>query len=105
MRRMEFSRYVWRLLKYAEDCGYDTIGNHWKRSDIEQKELFKKGLSKCDGIEKVSEHQYGKAIDIWIMVEGKISNDRIKYIKLHKYWESLNPELKSMIPWDMGHFE
>lgn len=103
MRRTEFTRRLWRILKYAEDCGYNVIVDNVKRSQLEQLRLFEAGLSKCDGTSHISQHQYGKAVDIYIIVSGKVSDDRIKYLILHKYWGYLGG--KPMIPWDMGHFE
>jgi hypothetical protein len=38
----------------------------------EQQLLFKQERSKCDGINKISKHQIGKAIDICPMTNGKL---------------------------------
>lgn len=46
-----------------------------KRSTTEQIQLFKDGKSKCDGINKVSAHQYGYAIDFFAYVDGKANYD------------------------------
>ena len=41
------------------------------RTAEEQNELFKAGLSKCDGYEKLSYHQSGKAVDFYGWVQGR----------------------------------
>ncbi len=46
------------------------------RSAEVQKELFDKGLSKCDGINNKSYHQSGNAFDVYAYVDGKASWDR-----------------------------
>ena len=46
------------------------------RGAREQRKLFDKMLSKCDGIEIESEHQSGLAFDIFAYVDGKPSWDR-----------------------------
>lgn len=43
------------------------------RSKKEQNQLFKDGLSKCDGYDKRSDHQDGKALDVYAYVDGKAS--------------------------------
>ena len=44
-----------------------------RRSNREQHQLFKDGLSKCDGYDKKSNHQEGYAIDVYAYVDGKAS--------------------------------
>ena len=41
------------------------------RNEKQQNELFKKGLSQLDGYDKKSNHQTGKAFDIFAYVDGK----------------------------------
>lgn len=41
------------------------------RSPERQKELFDKGLSKCDGVKNKSKHQSGLALDFFPYVGGK----------------------------------
>ena len=41
-----------------------------------QRELFKKKVSKCDGIESKSSHQSGLAFDVYAYVDGAASWDR-----------------------------
>ncbi len=43
------------------------------RTAERQNELFKKGVSKCDGYKNKSYHQTGKAFDIYAYVDGKAS--------------------------------
>lgn len=53
------------------DFGIPNLGG-W-RSDIEQNDLFKSGKSLCDGYEKRSRHQDGKALDVYAYVGGRAS--------------------------------
>jgi len=46
------------------------------RTISDQQELFKKGLSKCDGIKNVSKHQSGLAFDIFAYKDNKASWDK-----------------------------
>lgn len=46
------------------------------RTAADQRNLFKAGSTKCDGIEIKSEHQSGLAFDIYAYVDGKASWDR-----------------------------
>ena len=42
-----------------------------KRTTPRQQYLFSEGKSKCDGIHKKSSHQYGMAIDYYVVDTGK----------------------------------
>ena len=46
------------------------------RSAIEQRELYDAERSNCDGTVKISNHQTGKALDVYAYVDGKASWDR-----------------------------
>jgi hypothetical protein len=65
--------------------------------------MFKRGSSKCDGYVKKSQHQRGLAIDLYIIEDSRIVEDKEGYKKLHEYWSAIGGE--PMISWDMGHFE
>lgn len=43
------------------------------RTEQQQKDLYEKGLSKCDGVFKKSYHQSGRAVDVFAYVDGKAS--------------------------------
>lgn len=43
------------------------------RTKLEQRQLFFDGLSNCDGYNKRSKHQDGKALDVYAYVDGKAS--------------------------------
>jgi len=55
------------------DFGVPSSGG--LRTAEDQNELFTKGVSKCDGYNKKSRHQTGKAFDIYAYVDGKASWD------------------------------
>ena len=56
------------------DFGIPADGG--KRTAERQKELFDKGVSKCDGTIKKSYHQSGNAVDVYAYVNGKASWDK-----------------------------
>jgi hypothetical protein len=93
------------------DKEYPII-DYVKRSEAEQRHLFTEGKSKCDGISSISQHQRGKAIDIYFPDLDDIDKDMDKDELLppnkgweywHKYWEEKGG--KPIIEWDKGHFE
>jgi len=86
--------------------GDHPIIDYVKRSTEEQKRLFEAKLSKCDGVFKVSKHQVGKAVDIYLVKDGALMDWGIvpeKARQYHELWESLGGA--PMISWDQGHFE
>ncbi|MBA7613773.1 hypothetical protein ES703_21029 [subsurface metagenome] len=104
MKRREFTHMVELLLHQASLLRpYEPIIDYCKRSAQEQNRLYKKGLSKLDGYKKKSQHQFGKAIDIYLVRKGKISWAKWRYEVLHDYWVKIGG--KPMISWDIAHFE
>lgn len=109
MTRADFTNKLAQLLGKMISDGESPIIDYVKRGAIEQKRLFDRGLSKCDGVKKLSKHQTGKAADIYFMVDGNIdfgySTQRAKdnAKKYHDYWVSIggNP----VISWDLPHYE
>jgi peptidoglycan LD-endopeptidase CwlK len=59
------------LKKSPIDFGIPEFGG--LRKNYEQNGLFLKGLSKADGYKKLSNHQSGKAIDVYAYINGKAS--------------------------------
>lgn len=110
MTRREFTIALTTLLSEMITSGEQPIIDFVKRSDHEQAYLFAQGLSKCDGIDKISRHQLGKAADIYLChndEQGKIVVDfewnTEKADKWHKRWVDLGG--REMIEWDKCHFE
>lgn len=104
MKRIEFTHMVELLLHQASMLHpYRPIIDYCKRSADEQKRLFKQKKSRLDGKKRKSKHQFGKAIDIYLVKGGQISWTPWRYIILHEYWEKIGG--KPMISWDLGHFE
>ena len=94
MNRFEFTKKITRLLSEMVQASESPMIDFVKRSDEEQKRLFDEGLSKCDGVKKISLHQSGKAMDILGLKNIKRWHDR---------WMELDG--KPMIVWDQNHFE
>ena len=104
------------------DYGHDRFAG--KRLAATQNELFLDGKSNCDGYDKLSKHQLGKALDFYAYVHGKASWEpehltivACAYLqaastlgykaKWGGLWKSRNPTYKNGIPygWDMPHIE
>ncbi len=103
MTRLEFTINIVALLKQMIDLGEHPIIDYVKRSDEEQGRLFNAGLSKCDGLEKVSKHQTGRAMDIYFIEDGKLVDPKDGWDHWHSVWEGWGGA--KMIEWDRGHFE
>ncbi len=79
--------------------------DYGKRSPEEQKRLFDKHLSKCDGVNKISAHQNGRAFDLLLFQEGVYVPDwpHDLVTRYHGLWEEWGG--KKMIEWDANHYE
>ena len=84
------------------------------RSLEEQKAEFKAGRSKCDGVIKMSNHQYSpsKAFDVFVVIAGKAVWEEIYYVPMALAIKELGYEGK--VKWggdfrsfkgDVYHFE
>jgi hypothetical protein len=118
MNRREFTKSLALFTLEMINAGEEPIFDYLLRSTQEQQRLFTKGLSKCDGVKKISGHQKAKAVDMYFVMKknGKIyvayAEDaginphpiRDKYVKWHKVWEEKYGGMK-MIDWDAGHWE
>ena len=112
MKRKEFTVNLAKLINKANGLlaprGYWVVADYRKRSDEEQKRLFDAGKSECDGINKISRHQRGTAVDLYVIgAEGMV--DPMKEIPnvwsmIRQYWMDQCGGDR-MIPWDAGHFE
>ena len=85
----------------------------------DQQALFESGNSKCDGIDKKSKHQSGRALDFYAFVEGEATWEKtymamigaaylqsacmLGYkISWGGFWQDSPGQ---MFGWDMGHVE
>ena len=106
MDRHQFTVILCDLLQDMKAEGLRPFIDYAKRSDREQKELWLQGLSKCDGVITVSQHQRGRAVDIYLLGEdGKLLEwiDELAR-KWHSHFEDMGGK-GPMIEWDKGHFE
>lgn len=104
MKRSEFTKKLADLIHHAIDyLGYEVIIDYVLRDTETQKRLYAEGKSKCDGVTKRSQHQSALAADLYIIEDGKLSNDIEKYKRLHEYWSNIGGE--PIITWDLAHFE
>jgi hypothetical protein len=103
MTRVEFTEKLVDLLSWMIDVGEHPIIDFVKRSDEEQKRLFDKGLSKCDGVNIKSQHQFGKAADLYFIENSQMVDPKNGWECWHNHWVEMGG--KPMISWDRGHFE
>ena len=103
MTRVVFTRKVVQMLQEMLSAGEVPIIDYVKRSKEGQKALFEKGLSSCDGETRYSMHQFGKAVDIYFVQNGRLVAPTKGWEFWHKRWEELGG--KKTIVWDKGHFE
>lgn len=84
------------------------------RDIIRQNALFNEGKSKCDGINTLSKHQKGEAIDIMVYDEnGKGTWQEKYYYQVAGVFKAVAKQLNINIRWggdfkslvDMPHFE
>lgn len=93
------------------EIGDMPIIDYVLRSAEEQKRLFGKGVSGCDGYIKRSKHQLGKAMDIYLVKlnsKGKPYvdynwTDRDKAIKWHRRWQELGGRKMITFTNRLGH--
>lgn len=105
-KRTTFTKMLVDLVTFMEANGDLPILDYLKRSTEEQKRLFGLGLSQCDGRTKMSKHQSGLAIDIYLARPDGTLKEWVEDGKdklYHDYWETLGGA--PMLEWDRGHFE
>ena len=104
------------ILKFGiKNSPYDfAIPQHGGlRTAEEQNDLFKRGVSKCDGYDKESYHQTGKAFDIYIYEDGNASWDIDKLTAVARHLEGVATEIGVDLQWggdwiswkDYPHFQ
>jgi hypothetical protein len=106
MTRLEFTKNICSLIIEMIGMGERPIIDFCKRSSDEQKRLYDAGLSKCDGINNHSQHEFGKAIDLYFLSEDclHIVEPSWGHEHWHRIWEEKYGG-KPAISWDMGHLE
>lgn len=106
MTREEFTEQICRLILRMREEGEAPILDYVKRWAEEQNRLYMAGLSKCDGYVKISQHQRGRAADIYFLDQSRGAGLAAP-IHGHEYWHEVWEEMggKPMIDWDQGHFE
>lgn len=104
MTRTKFAMMVVLLVLYVQFATpYNAIIDYVKRSLVGQAWLFKRKKSKRDGVKKISRHQRGKAIDLYLERKGKLVWSVPTYKKIHKFWSFLGG--RPGLSWDRAHFE
>jgi hypothetical protein len=104
MDRINFTHNIAQLLVEMFAAGEQPIIDYVLRSAEEQKRLYDKGLSKCDGTNILSRHQSGRAADVYFIRNGKMADPVAGWEHWHDRWEN-GYGGQPMIDWDKGHFE
>lgn len=96
-------RVVQRALEITKvDFGIPETGG--KRTAEQQAALYKAGLSKLDGTNKLSKHQSGNAVDVFAYVDGKASWDVGDLAEVATAMFAAAQELNVDIKWG-GHWK
>ncbi len=103
------------ISKSPIDFGIPQLGGN--RTAEEQHQLYKEGVSKCDGYKKKSRHQSGNAVDVYAYHNKKASWDKVhlaliagvvlaeaKAMGLNVVWGGTFGS-KDFNGWDMPHFQ
>lgn len=93
------------------DFGIPEFGG--LRSVKDQGYLFSKGLSKADGVKKLSKHQSGYALDVYAYVDGKASWEVEHMAQIACAFLQVANDMNINLQWgglwksfvDMPHFE
>jgi len=104
----KFIRNLQKLIEYAKDEGIDILVYEGYRTAERQNNLYKNGLSNCDGYVTISKHQKGRAADLVVMVDGVAHWGRHWwYEKLGSFWERRGGKWggRWTSPYDPYHFE
>ena len=104
MTRVEFSYNLCQLIIEMFKEGEQPLIDFVKRSAEEQKRLYDLKLSKCDGRIIVSQHQLGRAADIYFVKDGKLVEPKFGHEYWHRRWADTYKGAE-MIEWDAGHYE
>ena len=115
MNRREFSSLITKQFQFIESKlppEYYPVWDYLKRGEADQKMLFDQKRSECDGINKISRHQLGKAADILIMKITPGERDKVidPMVEIPDIWRRIRVVWEEsggdrMIPWDKNHFE
>ncbi len=97
MNRRQFTKNIAKLLIEMAEAGDMPVTDYCLRSAEEQKRLFQEGVSGCDGYIKRSKHQFGKAMDIYLVKLNSKGDPYVDYnwtqeekaLKWHKRWVEL----------------
>lgn len=103
MNRTEFTQKICSLILDMFTAGEQPILDYCKRSPEEQKRLWEKGLSKCDGEKIRSKHQIGMAADVYFVRDGRLIDPLNGWEYWHDQWQYAGG--KPMTEWDKSHFE
>jgi peptidoglycan L-alanyl-D-glutamate endopeptidase CwlK len=88
--RTNFLYMLARLVCEAQEQGIRVICTSFFRSVAEQRDLFERGKSRCDGTKKVSKHQLGTAADLALVKNERLIWDDVpEYGILGDIWEDL----------------
>ena len=111
MNRRQFTKNSAKLITEMVEAGDMPVIDYVLRSAIGQKEMFDNNVSGCDGYIKKSAHQFGKAMDIYLVKLNSKGNPYIDYnwtddekaYKWHKRWQELGGKGMIIFTNRLGH--
>ncbi len=90
---------------------FGVPGDGGLRTSERQRELFVAGVSRCDGVTSISNHQLGLAVDVYAYVDGKASweTEHLALVACAMLQAASHLGYKlswgGLWPWDKPHFE
>ena len=96
-----FALNIAKLIIWANEQGYKITLGEALRTKEQQAIYVKLGKSKTMN----SGHMNKLAVDLNLFKDGEYLTSQEDHEPLHKYWETLHPNNKKMIPWDANHYE
>ena len=85
-KQAEFALHIAKLIVWAHGHGVPVMGAEWMRTK-EQAEIY---AAQGKGIKK-SNHRLKLALDLFVVVNGKVSWDMALYQKLGDKWKTMHP--------------
>jgi len=111
--RSELTYLKARFVLWVDAQGWKGLEDFSRRTEYEQAHLFLLHLSDCDGVKRVSPHQYEAsphklAFDMYIDDgTGDIENEEV-YKKAHEQWEEMGGDPVTILSnggHDWGHWQ
>ena len=88
-KQADFAHHIAKLIVWAHKNGIQVMGAEWFRTP-EQAKIY---AAQGKGI-KNSNHRLKLALDMFVVVDGKVTWDQEPYAKLGKKWKTMHPSAR-----------